>query len=76
VRVETWCQLNYLVDILSMKFFFTFSQTIEHLNSALAVANVEDFVDAIVLFDHLDVRYVIVKPHLCPSPHPVLIVIS
>ena len=74
--VEAWCQLHDLVDVLSMKFFFAFAQTIKHLNSALAVANVEHFVDACVLFDHLDVCNVVVEPHVGPGIHPVFVVVS
>jgi len=50
-------------------------QSIEHLDGALAVADVEDFVYAGLLLDHADVGGVVVKTHISPSVKPELIVV-
>ena len=72
---EARCELNDLVDVVSMELFFHVSKTVEHLDRALRVANVEDLLDAGLLFDHLDVGYIVIEAHVSPREHPVVVVI-
>ena len=72
--VETRGQLHDLVDVVDMELALKMCQTIEHLDSALAVANVEDFVHSSLLFDHFNVGDVVVNAHVGPCVHPVVIV--
>ena len=74
-RVEAGGKLYNLVHIVGMKAALQMSQTVEHLNCALRVTDVENFVDTGLFLDFRDVGDVIVEPHLGPSPKPVLVVI-
>ena len=50
-------------------------QPVEHLSRPLRVAQVEDFLDACLLLDHLDIGDVIIEAHISPGKHPVGVIV-
>ena len=63
-------QQNCLVQAVCKELFFKFGETIEYLNSALRITEVENLVSATLLLDHLDVGDVIVTAHFGPGKLP------
>jgi len=68
--VETRSQLDDFMDIVDVELALEVRQTVEHLDRALTVANVENFIDFCLLFDHFNVGYVVVQAHVGPRVHP------
>jgi len=75
LRVEARGHLHDLVHVFSMEGALDVGQAVKHLNRALAVADVEDFVDAGLLLDHADIGRVVVKAHVGPGVHPEVFVV-
>jgi len=72
--IETRSKLHDFMDTVYMKLALKMCQAIEHLESALTVANVENFIDLGLFFDHIDVGDVVVNTHVSPCVHPVVVV--
>lgn len=71
VRDEARGKLHNLVDIVCMEGALEMSQTIMHLDCALRIANIEDFIAAIDLSDCTDVCCIVIEAHVSPGPVPV-----
>ena len=70
-RIEARGEHHCLVNILCVESLFKLSKTVVHLDGALRVADIENFVDTRFSFDGLDVGDVVVQSHLCPGEVPV-----
>lgn len=74
VHDEAGGHVHHLVEVVRVEGRLQVRQAVVHLNRALAVADVENFIDAGRLFNSLDVRDIIVEAHLRPREVPVLVV--
>ena len=54
------------MDVLHVELAFEMGQSIEHLYSTLAIADVEDFFDVGMLLNHFDVGGIIIEAHVSP----------
>ena len=59
-----------------MEAVFEVCQAVVHLNGALRVANVENFVLSCNSLDRTDVSCIVIETHLSPGPVPVLVVLG
>ena len=73
--IETRSKLHDFMDIVYMKLALKICQAVEHLDSALTVANVENFIYLSLFFDHFNVGDVVVNTHVSPCVHPEVVVL-
>lgn len=71
---EAGGHVHHLVEVVRVERRLQVGKTVVHLDGALAIANIEDFVDAGSLLNSLNVRHIVVEAHLGPRPVPVLVV--
>ena len=67
-------KLYNFVQIVSVELAFQIGEAVVNLNGTLAVSDVENLLDACLVFDHTNVSRGVVKAHLGEGEHPVVIV--